>query len=375
MSAELPTLKINPALPNLLYVDDEVNNLISFTAAFRKIFNVFPAQSAREGMSLLKMHNMSLIVTDQRMPEMTGVQFLEAIIPEHPDPIRMVLTGYSDVESIIRAINTGRVFRYITKPWVPEELKMILETGLKVYQLEQVNRELVSQLQKELLNQKRVLNIFQKYLSEDIVSQIAHADSELFVPQEETRVVTVLFSDIRRSTELISKLDPKIAIKYLNTYFTLMSECVKQNKGTINKFLGDGILALFGAPTSYIDNQYNAVSCGIDMIEKLKEFNRDFSHLVGRDIEIGIGINTGEVIAGTLGSAEKIEYTVIGDPVNIASRIADLTKDRLNVILISESTYSDCKDLIDVVELPLQSISGKEEKIKVYQVVGRKTNN
>lgn len=372
MCAEPAKIKFNPELPNILYVDDEVNNLISFTAAFRKYFNVFTAESAREGMEILKNHPISLIVTDQRMPEMTGVQFLEAVIPEHPDAVRMVLTGFSDVESIIRAINTGRVFRYITKPWDPEELRMILDTGIKIYQLEKANRELVNQLQKEVANQKRIINLFQKYVSVNVVNEIIKSESDIESSLEETRVVSILFSDIRQFTPLIAKLDPKIAVKYLNTYFTMMSECVKENKGTINKFLGDGFLALFGAPTSYIDNQYNAVSSAIDMVRKLVEFNRDFSKLVGRNIEIGIGINTGEVIAGTIGSVEKIEYTVIGDPVNIAARLADLTRDKPNTILISESTYANCKNLIDVEELPPQAIAGKDEKIKVYKVKGRK---
>ena len=103
---------------NILYVDDEENNLTSFKATFRKYYNVYTAQSGREGMNILREHDIKVVITDQRMPEMTGVQFLEAIIHEFPFTIRMILTGFSDIESIIKAINTGRVYRYITKPWI-----------------------------------------------------------------------------------------------------------------------------------------------------------------------------------------------------------------------------------------------------------------
>ncbi len=362
-------LRINPALANILYVDDEANNLVSFTAAFRKYFNVFTANSAKEGMDILRLHPMSLIVTDQRMPEMTGVQFLEAVIPEYPDTVRMVLTGFSDVEAIIRAINTGRVFRYITKPWDQDELKLILDTAIKIYNLEKENRELVIKLQKELEIQKRIISLFQKYVPPDVVNEAIKEENEFSIIQGETRIVSILFSDIRHFTELTAKLEPKVLVDFLNRYFTVMTECVKAHKGTINKFLGDGILALFGAPLSYIDNQYNAIACALEMLKRLEAFNKEFSALVGCEIKIGIGINTGEVTAGTIGSSEKVEYTVIGDTVNVAARIVELTKDAPNTILISESTYFPAKERIRVEEIPPQILHGKENKINLFKVI------
>jgi len=365
--------KINPSLPNILYVDDEANNLVSFTAAFRKYFNVFTANSAREGLEMLRVNPIELIVTDQRMPEMTGVQFLEAVIPEYPDAVRMVLTGFSDVEAIIRAINTGRVFRYITKPWDQDELKIILDTAIKIYQLEKANRELVGKLQSELEIQQRIISLFQKYVPADVVNEAIKSEDKFPLTQGESRIVSILFSDIRHFTELAAKLEPKKLVEFLNSYFTAMTECVKTNKGTINKFLGDGILALFGAPLSYIDNQYNAMSCGLDMLKRLRTFNEEYSKLIGQEIVIGIGIDTGEVTAGTIGSSEKVEYTVIGDSVNQAARIVELTKGMPNTLLVSESTYVPAKDKIEVEILPPQTIQGKEEKITVYKVLGQKT--
>ncbi len=130
----------------VLYVDDEVNNLTSFRALFRRNFEVYTAISAEEGRALLKEHRFHVILTDQRMPGTTGVEFLESIIGEYPDPIRILITGYTDIHAVIDAINRGRVSRYITKPWDEQELKMTIENAFEVYSLRQANIELTQKL-------------------------------------------------------------------------------------------------------------------------------------------------------------------------------------------------------------------------------------
>jgi serine phosphatase RsbU (regulator of sigma subunit) len=143
-------------LPPILYVDDEEDNLTVFNSAFRRDYEVHLALSGREGMEILKKHEIHLIITDQRMPEMTGIQFLEKIIPDYPDCIRMILTGFSDIEAIIQAINTGRVYRYITKPWSKEELKINIDKALETYHLREQNRKLIENLKEanQTLEQK-----------------------------------------------------------------------------------------------------------------------------------------------------------------------------------------------------------------------------
>jgi len=131
----------------ILYVDDEEDNLIVFNSTFRRDYEIHLAKSGREGLDIMKKHEIQLIITDQRMPEMTGIQFLEKIIPEYPDCIRMILTGFSDIEAIIQAINTGRVYRYITKPWKREELKINIDKALETYHLREQNRDLLEDLQ------------------------------------------------------------------------------------------------------------------------------------------------------------------------------------------------------------------------------------
>jgi phosphoserine phosphatase RsbU/P len=134
------------SLPPILYVDDEEDNLVVFNSTFRRDYEVHLAKSGMEGLEIMKKHPIHVIITDQRMPEMTGIQFLEKVIPDYPDSIRMILTGFSDIEAIIQAINTGRVYRYITKPWSREELKINIDKGLETYYLREQNRNLIENL-------------------------------------------------------------------------------------------------------------------------------------------------------------------------------------------------------------------------------------
>jgi signal transduction histidine kinase len=132
----------------ILYIDDEEKNLSSFRAVFRKEYKIYIATSAQEGIEMMSKYPIHLVITDQRMPNMTGVEFLEKISDKYPDVTRVILTGYSDVEAIIQAINKGRVFRYITKPWRKEELKETIDNALEYHYLKQENYYLIESLQK-----------------------------------------------------------------------------------------------------------------------------------------------------------------------------------------------------------------------------------
>jgi response regulator RpfG family c-di-GMP phosphodiesterase len=131
---------------NILYVDDEVHNLNAFKASFRRIFNVFTAESTKEAMGILEKQQMHIIVSDQRMPVMSGVEFLQSIIPIYPDPIRILLTGYADISAVIDAINKGQVYLYITKPWQEDELRQNLERAFEIFSLRKENKDLTDQL-------------------------------------------------------------------------------------------------------------------------------------------------------------------------------------------------------------------------------------
>ncbi len=131
----------------VLYIDDEVNNLIAFKANFRRLYDVHTAESAAEGKEVLKEKNIHVIITDQRMPHMTGTQFLESILEEFPNPIKILLTGYADMEAVIDAINKGQIFRYLRKPWDEQELKMAITNAYEIYSLREQNKVLIKSLE------------------------------------------------------------------------------------------------------------------------------------------------------------------------------------------------------------------------------------
>jgi response regulator RpfG family c-di-GMP phosphodiesterase len=149
----------------ILYVDDEVNNLSSFKASFRSYYDIYLAPSAEEGRKILeeKTKEIEIIITDQRMPKMTGVEFLSSIIDKFPDPIRILLTGYSDIQAVIDAVNKGQIYQYISKPWDEQHLKMVLDKAYEVFSLRQENKHLLKSLLKA--NEQLEFMLRQKLLS------------------------------------------------------------------------------------------------------------------------------------------------------------------------------------------------------------------
>jgi response regulator RpfG family c-di-GMP phosphodiesterase len=131
---------------NILYIDDEVKNLEAFFASYRRSYNIFITESTEEGRKILDEEDIQIVITDQRMPKMTGVEFLESILEVHPHPVRVLLTGYSDIDAVIGAINKGNIYRYIQKPWNDTDLKMNLDKCLEYYNLKKENRELTEKL-------------------------------------------------------------------------------------------------------------------------------------------------------------------------------------------------------------------------------------
>ncbi len=352
----------------ILYVDDEEHNLISFKAVFRREYEIFTATSGEEGLGIVRDNAIDLIITDQRMPQMTGIQFLERIVPEYPDTIRMILTGFSDVEAIIGAINTGRVFRYIGKPWNETELRMTIENARQLSDLIKRNKALLTLLQQTVEEQEKTLRLFMKYVPESVVEQNLRAtDDAIF--SGELKTIAILFCDIRGFTPLCEQLSPREVVSFLNDYYSIMSEAVKRHNGTVIQYVGDEVFAAFGAPVPISDMEQNAVYCAMEMMRRLEVLNKKYRERLGRDIKVGIGVNYGEVVAGNLGSEHKIDYALTGDTVNTGKRIETITKDFPNSVLISDSIYQKVKDLVATKEFEPLTVKGKKDQIRVYQVL------
>ncbi len=148
---------------SVLYVDDEAHNLHSFKATFRRTFNVFVAESGAEGLEIFKNNPIDIILTDQRMPNMTGIELLMKIRELNREPMRILITGYSDINAVIDAINKGQVYRYLTKPWKEEELRMTIENAYELFDLRRQNKELIGKL--ERANDQLEFLLRQKLLS------------------------------------------------------------------------------------------------------------------------------------------------------------------------------------------------------------------
>lgn len=182
-------------------------------------------------------------------------------------------------------------------------------------------------------------------------------------------IVTVLFSDVRGFTSLSENLPPEQVVEILNFYFTKMTEAVHNHHGTIDKFIGDAIMAIWGAPIKSDSHAIDAVNAAKEMMQKLKEVNAWLEEKDLPPLKIGIGINTGEAVLGSVGSEQKADYTVIGDTVNLASRLEGVTKQYDCEIIISESTKKALNDRIPSQVVDMIKVKGKEQAIKIYSPI------
>ncbi len=220
-----------------------------------------------------------------------------------------------------------------------------------------------------LAERERLKDTFGRFINKDIAEKAARGELAL---GGETKTCTVFFSDIRSFTAISEKLEPFEVVEFLNQYMTRMVACVNQTKGVVDKFIGDAVMAVWGAPVTSGDPALDALRCvraALMMRASLREFN------VGRGgdkkpiIRIGCGINTGPVIAGQIGSNERMEYTVIGDTVNFASRTESLNKPLHTDILLTENTYELIKDYVLVEQMPSVTVKGKAKPVHMYAVI------
>ncbi len=222
-----------------------------------------------------------------------------------------------------------------------------------------------AKLEKEAVTRER----FQRLLSPAIAQQVIEGKVEVKKGGEE-RTTTVLFSDIRGFTAMSESQSAQAIVDMLNEYFERMVEVIFKYEGTLDKFVGDEIMALFGAPVSHQDDTLRAVKTALEMKDVLAQFNAERRAAGQQEIHIGIGINTGHCVAGYLGSSKALEYTVIGDTVNTGARLCSIAK--AGEIIISENTYDAVRDFVEVVELPPTNVKGKARALTIYNVVGQK---
>jgi adenylate cyclase len=248
----------------------------------------------------------------------------------------------------------------ITTIVIPILLTLMLYTSLTLFKYFTEER-----------NKKAIKGTFEKYVSPSVVNEILKDPVNLQLGGRKQKM-SVLFSDVRGFTTISEKLDPTALSDVLNAYLTPMTKIVFDTKGTLDKYMGDAIMAFFGAPINYPEHAKMACLCAIKMMEKLREIQIDFEKRSLPKIDIGIGINTGDMSVGNMGSDIVRSYTVMGDSVNLGSRLEGINKEYGTNIIISEFTFEEVKNDFLTREVDWVRVKGKNKPVRIFELVGLK---
>lgn len=315
-------------------------------------YRVEATQSPMDALDLIEGggRDLALVISDIMMQPIDGLEFLRAVRARHPETLLMVLTGYADEYAFTTLKEEFELYSYQEKPWDDEQLLRIVKNALD------------SHRRRKLLN---------RYVPRKIVDAVLECPDDELVEGIDLEV-TILFLDIRDSTRLFHSeaMGPKQALKHLNSYFREILDILEEYGGVLDKFMGDGIMALFGVPSSEtpVENARNAVLAALEMKEAVHRLNRQHTE---SPLAIGVGISTGLVIAGNVGTEEYANYTVLGNDVNIAARLEKAAKPIRDGILISQNTFEYVEDIVEIQPRDPLPRKGKRSAIPVYEVLGR----
>ncbi len=248
-----------------------------------------------------------------------------------------------------------------------------IELKLQKRQLKQLNTGLLKDMQQRIEQKSKILELFSRFVPPEVITQHIQSEVKGFSGAE-LKHCAILFCDIRGYTSLVERQTPANAVGILNVFYTIMSDVIKDYSGMVVQYVGDEIFAIFGEPFSFPEYERNAVFCALEMMSQLTIVNELCKEFTEEPIKIGIGINAGEVITGTLGSELKIEFCVTGNNVNTAKRIESLTTEKPDTILISDSVYQKVQDIVNVNTWQPIKVKGKTDLLQIYEVTG-KTND
>lgn len=309
--------------------------------------------SVRDGVAAISIAESELpelILLDVVMPRMDGLEALQ-ILKQNPATAEVpviLLTIQRSEEVVLQGLRQG-ADDVMFKPVSPEELLMRCELALK-----RVRRI------------KDLTDVIRRHLDPTVAYQIIKQPRESL--EFRRTHIAVLFTDLRGFTKVAENISPEKTAALLNGLFEELVRCVLRYGGTLDKFLGDGLMALFGAPIGYLDNETRAVCAALDMVDSMGAIDRDTSPLVGgQPIDMGIGISCGPVVVGPLGSQMRANYTAIGDPVNVAARLTALASGR--DIIISKPVRQRLEPQIQVEELPAAELKGKRKSLEIFRVL------
>ncbi|MCZ2128505.1 MAG: response regulator [Anaerolineales bacterium] len=332
----------------LLVVDDNKVNRLALSRSLQLQGHfVETAADGKEGLEKFSAGNFDLMLLDIEMPRMNGFEVLEACINDvNLKQIPIIMTSaMEELDAVVKCVELGAE-DYLTKPVNPILLRARVNASLE---------------KKRLRDEQR--RLFKMFTSEEVAEELSRVGFSL---GGQTVVASVLVADIRSFTTLAESQDPSEIISLLNRYFSMMFESITQNGGIVNQILGDGLLAMFGAPIFFEDHREKAVQAALQMLRQLDVFNAQQQAENKTPLQIGIGIASGKMVAGYTGTQERAIYTCIGDTVNLASRIEEYTKEIRRPLLFDENTRRGLPDKFSVEDLGRVIFKGKSQAINIF---------
>jgi adenylate cyclase len=334
----------------LLVVDDnKVNRILLARSLEQQGHVVDVAENGKSGLEKLRSQPFDLVLLDIEMPEMDGYQVLEACLNDTDlRNIPIIMTSSMDeLDSVVKCIELGAE-DYLNKPVNPVLLRARINASLE---------------KKRLRDEQRKL--FRTFATEEVAEELLKTGFSLGGKRVNG---SAMFTDIRSFTTLAETQDPVDTIDLLNNYYALMFDAITGSGGAINQMLGDGIMAIFGAPTPQSDHAERAVRAALEMIDLIEVFNQQQAMENKSQIKIGIGIASGQMIAGFAGTQNRATYTCVGDTVNLAARIEDYTKQAGKPILIDKFTCEGLPENIQVEDLGDVTFKGKQQPVNIFAV-------
>ncbi|MBI5494939.1 MAG: response regulator [Deltaproteobacteria bacterium] len=351
---------------NLLVVDDnEMNRDMLSRRLERRGFTVLTAEDGYKALALIAEKPFDLVLLDIMMPGIDGVEVLKRLREKYTPsdlPVIMV-TAKDSSEDVVQALKVG-ANDYVTKPI---DFPVVLARTTTQLTLKRAQEQLK---QKSAELEKRnafIRKVFGRYLTDQVVDSLLETPEGLAFGGEK-RKVTILMSDLRGFSSMSERLGPEKVVLFLNHYLGLMAEVITGYQGTIDEFIGDAVLAIFGAPVQRPDDAERAVACALAMqraMEQVNAFNRE--HGVP-DVEMGIGINTGEVVVGNIGSDKRAKYGVVGSHVNLAGRIETYTVG--GQVLVADTTAAEVGDQLLTRRTLKMEAKGMKDPITLHDVMG-----
>lgn len=341
----------SPTPARLLVVDDnKINRMLLSRSLEQQGHLVETAVNGKEGLEKIRSGEFDLVLLDIEMPVMNGFEVLEACLNDFElRQIPIIMTSAVDeLDAVVKCVELGAE-DYLVKPINPILLRARVNASLE---------------KKRLRDEQRKL--FKTFATEEVAEQLLRSGFSL---GGQMVTASVMVADIRSFTSIAESQDPSDSIELLNQYFSMMFDAITQNGGIVNQIVGDGLLAVFGAPIFYKDHQERAVKAGQQMLEQLKIFNKNQLLQGKTPIRIGIGIASGKMVAGYTGTQTRAIYTCIGDTVNVADRIEEYTKEALRPLLIDQYTREGLSDAFKVEDLGKIVFKGKNQAVNVFAVL------